>query len=391
MTNLRFPEHETQSDLPPLDVFFGRSVEMQVIRKKLEMVSRSNVPVLVQGETGTGKELCARLIHGSSDGLPGQLVKVSCPDIPPGLMEAELFGYEEGAFAGAHSARSGRLEEAYSGTLVLDRVGSLSLGLQSKLSQALEDGWFLRMGEEEPRTIHTRIVSIADRDLRQQVAEGTFRLDLLYRINTVTIQLPPLRRRKEDLPQLVEYLMGHHARALQIARVPLSHTVGRLMQCYEWPGNIRQLDTLIRNYVLTGDEDALVAGLAGEAREPSIAGADVDVSQPISLKAVTRNATHDLERQIILKVLKAHNWNRQKTAKWLKISYRSLLYKLNEVEAEDAAGSPGAPSHARVQTAPAWISRSAPDRQTSSSRHHHNSVRVANSAPTARRDGEGSS
>ena len=337
MTTVRFSDHETQIDLPPVDIIFGRTPEMQVIRRKLEMVAKTNVAVLVQGESGTGKELIARLIHGTSERTVGELVKVSCPAIPQGLIETELFGYEKGAFTGAHSTKRGRLEQAHGGTLFLDEVGSLDVGVQSKLLQVLQDGSFMRVGGHETRTIQTRVVSVANRDLRDQVADGTFRLDFLYRINAVTILLPPLRQRVEDIPQLVNYLVSHHALMFRVNPTPLSRNAVRLMQKYDWPGNIRQLDNLIRSYVLMGSEDALISELVEEKKPASTTVANVDVSEPISLKLVTRKATRELERQIILKVLKANNWNRQKTAKWLKISYRSLLYKLNEVEAEDAA------------------------------------------------------
>jgi len=337
MATVRFSEQETRLDLPPLEVIFGQSAEMQVIRRKLEMVARTNVAVLVQGESGTGKELCARLIHGTSERLTGELVKVSCPAIPAGLIETELFGYEKGAFTGAHSTKRGRLEQAHGGTLFLDEVGSLDINVQSKLLQVLQDGSFMRVGGHETRTIETRIVSVANRDLRDQVADGTFRLDFLYRINAVTINLPPLRSRAEDLPQIVDYLVGHHARIFNANPAPLSRNTLRLMQKHSWPGNIRQLDNLIRSYVLIGNEEALVGELVEEEKPAAKAASDVDVSEPISLKTVTRKATHELVRQIILKVLKANNWNRQKTAKWLKISYRSLLYKLNEVQAAGMA------------------------------------------------------
>jgi two-component system response regulator AtoC len=313
---------------------------MQVIRRKLEMVAKTNVAVLVQGESGTGKELCARLIHGTSERTLGELVKVSCPAIPQGLIETELFGYEKGAFTGAHSTKRGRLEQANGGTLLLDEVGSLDMSVQSKLLQVLQDGSFMRVGGHETRNIQTRVVSVANRDLRDQVADGTFRLDFLYRINAVTINMPPLRRRSEDLPQLVDYFIGHHARMFHTNPTPLSRSVIRMMQRYDWPGNIRQLDNLMRSYVLMGSEDALVTELAEDEKPSASVVSDVDVSQPISLKVVTRKATHELERQIILKVLKANNWNRQKTAKWLKISYRSLLYKLNEVGALELNGGP---------------------------------------------------
>lgn len=355
MTTVRFSDYESQADLPPVEIFFGSTPEMEVIRRKLEMVAKTNVPVLIQGESGTGKELCARLIHGTSERTVGELVKVSCPAIPQGLIETELFGYEKGAFTGAHSTKRGRLEQAHGGTLFLDEVGSLDMGVQSKLLQVLQDGTFMRVGGHETRSISTRIVSVANRDLREQVAEGSFRLDFLYRINAVTIQLPPLRHRAEDIPQLVDYLIEHHARTFRVNPPPLSRNAVRLMQRYGWPGNIRQMDNVIRSYVLMGNEDNVVADLVEEDRAPVSPVPEIDVSQPLSLKVITRKATHELERQIILKVLKANNWNRQKTAKWLKISYRSLLYKLNEVEAEGGKlvhGSVRPRTHARSGLTP---------------------------------------
>ena len=328
MTNVRFPNN---NDLPPVEVIFGNTLEMQLIRQKIETIARTNVPVLIQGESGTGKELCARLIHANSDRSMAELVKVSCPAIPHGLLETELFGYEKGAFTGAHSTKRGRVEEAHGGTLLLDEVGSLDIGVQSKLLQVLQDGTFMRVGGHDTRTIQTRIISVANRDLRDQVTEGSFRLDFLYRINAVTLSLPPLRSRAEDVPQLVEYLTAYHARFFRANPTPLSRNAIRLMQRYDWPGNIRQLDNLIRSYVLIGNEDALVSELTEDRKASAPELQEIDTSQPISLKVITKKATQNLERQIILKVLKAHNWNRQKTAKWLKISYRSLLYKLNEV------------------------------------------------------------
>jgi two-component system response regulator AtoC len=356
MTIVRFSERDVANDLPPVEVFFGHTKAMEIIRRKLEMVARSNVAVLVQGESGTGKELCARLIHGTADSA-GELVKVSCPAIPAGLIETELFGYEKGAFTGAHSTKRGRLEQANNGTLLLDEVGSLDIGVQSKLLQVLQDGSFMRVGGYETRTIQTRVVSVANRDLRDQVAEGTFRLDFLYRINAVTIQLPPLRERAEDIPQFVEHFTALHARAFQVKPAPISRNVVRLMQKHDWPGNIRQLDNMVRGYVLMGSEDALVAELVEEDRSISKASADVNLDQPISLKVVTKQATQELERQIILKVLKANNWNRQKTAKWLKISYRSLLYKLNEVGASGTGEFIG--GHMRTRTQARQTSTSA--------------------------------
>lgn len=317
-------------DLPPLDIIFGKTASMQAVRNKLERVAETDVPVLIQGESGTGKELAVRLLHSLSMRARGSLVKVSCPAIPHTLLETELFGYEKGAFTGAMTTKLGRVEQAHMGTLFLDEVGSLDLGVQSKLLQVLQDGTFVRVGGHEARTITTRLVSASNTDLRSQVEDGTFRLDFLFRINAVTINLPPLRQRIADLPILIDYFIEHYAKVFHHTPELLSKSAIRLMQNYHWPGNIRQLENLIRSYVLIGSEEALVAEMMPEPARGGIT-TDIDLSEPISLKNITKQATHDLERQIILKVLQANSWNRQKTAKWLQISYRSLLYKLSEV------------------------------------------------------------
>ncbi|HEU5342248.1 sigma-54 dependent transcriptional regulator [Edaphobacter sp.] len=323
-------------NLPPLDIVFGKTAAMQAVRNKLERVAETDVPVLIQGDSGTGKEICVRLLHALSLRARGSLVKVSCPAIPNTLLETELFGYEKGAFTGAMTTKLGRVEQAHNGTLFLDEVGSLDLGVQSKLLQVLQDGTFVRVGGHEPRSIATRLVSASNTDLRNQVEDGTFRLDFLFRINAVTINLPPLRQRIADLPILIDYFIEHYAKVFHTTPELLSKSAVRLMQNYHWPGNIRQLENLIRSYVLIGSEEALVAELMPEEPHSGIV-TDIDLSVPVSLKNITKKATQDLERQIILKVLQENSWNRQKTAKWLQISYRSLLYKLSE------AGMPEVP------------------------------------------------
>jgi len=326
--------HDTESvaslNLPPLEIIFGKTAAMQAVRNKLERVAETEVPVLIQGESGTGKEICVRLLHAYSMRARGSLVKVSCPAIPNSLLETELFGYEKGAFTGAMSTKLGRVEQAHNGTLFLDEVGSLDLAVQSKLLQVLQDGTFVRVGGHEPRSIATRLVSASNTDLRNQVEDGTFRLDFLFRINAVTINLPPLRQRIADLPVLIDYFIEHYAKIFHTTPELLSKSAVRLMQSYHWPGNIRQLENLIRSYVLIGSEEALVAEMMPEEPRSGIT-TEIDLSEPVSLKNITKKATQDLERQIILKVLQENSWNRQKTAKWLQISYRSLLYKLSEV------------------------------------------------------------
>ncbi len=331
-------------DLPPLDVVFGRTPSMQAVRQKIERVASTDVPVLLQGETGTGKEICARLVHALSRRSKDSLVKVSCPSIPQTLLETELFGYEKGAFTGAHTTKRGRVEQAHMGTLFLDEVGSLDLMVQSKLLQVLQDGTFVRVGGHSTLAIETRLVSAANQDLRNQVEDGSFRLDFLYRINAVTINLPPLRARKEDVPRLVDYFLEQHARTFNLSPRPLSRNALELMQRYDWPGNIRQLENIVRSYVLIGNEDILADELMPQQSVNDKIMADIDLSEPVSLRHITKKATLDLERHIILKALQANSWNRQKTAKWLHISYRSLLYKLSE-ESSPVLMMPSAQKH----------------------------------------------
>jgi two-component system, NtrC family, response regulator AtoC len=313
-------------DLPPMEVIFGSSPQMRLVRATVERVTDSDLPVLIQGESGTGKEIIAKLLHYRSDRAAVPWVKVICPAIPAALIESELFGYEKGAFTGANTTRRGRVELAHGGTLFLDEIGSLDTAAQAKLLQLLQDGSFTRVGGYDVKRIDARIVSAANGDLQRQLREGSLRLDFLVRINAITIDLPPLRSRIADLPSLVNYFIERYSIEFRARPKPLSGYVHKMMQRFDWPGNIRQLENMIRSYVLIGNEEALANEFlrtAGDERE-----LDIDLSKPLSLKELTKAATTDLERRVILQVLQANEWNRQKTARWLKMSYRSLLYKL---------------------------------------------------------------
>jgi two-component system response regulator AtoC len=301
---------------------------MALAREKLERVAASTVPVLFQGESGTGKEILAKLLHLRSARAKYALVKVTCPAIPSTLIETELFGYEKGAFTGANFTKPGRVEFADRGTLFLDEIGSLDPSVQIKLLQLLQEGTYFRVGGQEARRIDTRLISAANESLAQQVKEGTLRLDFFFRINAVTILVPPLRQRMIDLPALVDYFLDVNAMAFRRKVKPLSRNILTLMHSYEWPGNIRQLENLVRSYVLIGSEETLAAELVPNITQQ--VSTEIYLGEPVCLKRITRDARYDLERQIILKVLQANGWSRQKTAKWLQISYRSLLYKLRD-------------------------------------------------------------
>src|SRR5690348_5910413 len=194
---------QSLGEIPPESVVFGRSEAMRMLRERLDKVAGANVPVLIHGESGTGKDIIARLIHGFSPWRTGPFVKVNCPAIPGTLLESELFGYEKGAFTGAYGSKPGRVELAHRGTLFLDEISELDLDLQSKLLQLLQDGQFCRIGAQEDKRVEVRIVCATNRHLETEIENGTFRQDLFYRINVVNLALPPLRERRADIQELV--------------------------------------------------------------------------------------------------------------------------------------------------------------------------------------------
>ncbi|KAA6458340.1 sigma-54-dependent Fis family transcriptional regulator [Acidobacteria bacterium AB60] len=321
------------SRLPPDEVVFGTSGEMSLARANLQLAARSDVPVLLQGESGTGKDILARLLHARSSRGHQPWVKVMCPAIPHSLIESELFGHERGAFTGANCTKRGRVELAHGSTLFLDEVGGLDLAVQAKLLQLLQDGSFTRVGGQETLRVQIRIVSSANVNLRRKTDEGSFRLDLLYRLNAITINLPPLRNRIHDLPVLIDYFLHRYSDSLQRAVRPLSSQTLTQMRRFSWPGNIRQLENLIRSYVVIGDEDVLRADMFPEAEPDEFT--QIDLAQPVCLKQITKSMTAKLEQEIIRRVLEAQGGSRRKTARWLNISYRSLLYKLGEAHSLD--------------------------------------------------------
>ena len=338
MAQARTAEFVDIRDLPPMNVIFGQSPMMTLARQKLERTAESSVPILLQGESGTGKDIFAKLLHARSNRSKAAWVKVTCPAIPHSLIESELFGYERGAFTGAYATKRGRVELAHLGTLFLDEVGSLDMAVQAKLLQVLQDGTFMRIGAQESRRVQTRLICAANGNLRQQTEDGSFRLDFFFRINAVTIDLPPLRQRAADIPVLIDHFLELHSKAYRLSPKPLSREMVRLMKRYNWPGNIRQLENMIRSYVLIGNEEALAAELVPFT--PASLIPEIDLANPISLKEITKAATRELEREIVLKVLQANGRSRLKTAKWLNISYRSLLYKLQESKASEHPGRP---------------------------------------------------
>ena len=319
---------EPVQGLPPDDVIFGKSPVMVKIRQKLEKAAGANIAILLRGQSGTGKEVFAKLIHSQSPWRSGPFVKVSCPAIPGTLIESELFGYEKGAFTGAYGAKPGRIELAHRGTLFLDEIGDLESSLQAKLLQFLQNGEFNRIGAAGDRRIDVRFVCATNRSLENEMKSGRFREDLFYRISVLTIHLPSLYDRRGDIPTLVDYFLRTHSMRLGRSARPLTECLLSELMKYSWPGNIRELENLIKSYVVFESEEDVRAALqnGGENfRQPEIPSSGV-----VSLKTVIRTATKQLERAFILKALQAHNWNRRKAASALGISYAGLLCKMRE-------------------------------------------------------------
>lgn len=315
--------------LPPESVIFGGTPAMRDVRQKLERVAGANLSVLISGESGTGKDIVARLLHLYSPWAHGPFVKVNCPAIPGTLLESELFGYEKGAFTGAYAQKPGRVEMAHRGTLFLDEIAELDAMLQAKLLQLLQDGQFSRIGAQEDKKVEVRVVCATNRELHDEIEQGHFRHDLFYRIAAMTIHLPPLRERVVDLPLISEYLLQYYNDKLNGRATILRPAVMAKMQRYSWPGNIRQLENLIKRYVVMGTEDVILSELMQPNDRDTFSSMTFD--GPVSLKKLTRQTVRKVEARIILNALHANNWNRKKAARSLDISYRALLYKLKEV------------------------------------------------------------
>lgn len=301
---------------------------MRAVRRKLDRSAGLNVPILVLGESGTGKEVLARYIHSLSPWRNGPFVKVNCAAIPGTLLESELFGYQKGAFTGATAAKPGRIEAAQGGTLFLDEIADLDAGLQAKLLHVLQDGVFTRIGDFEEKHMDARVICATNRLLRQEIESGAFRSDLFYRINVISIQLPPLRDRRDDIPQLADYFRQRFNERFQRDVSPLSRESIELLRAKDWPGNVRELENCIARYVVLGSEEVLFTEKT-ERTSPKISVV-AQSDGKIPLKHIAQQATRRMEQEVILKVLQANHWNRRKTAEALKISYRALLYKVRQ-------------------------------------------------------------
>jgi DNA-binding NtrC family response regulator len=317
------------------DKLIGDSPGMLQIKAVIEQVADSELTILIRGESGTGKEIVARMLHSLSARKSGPFVKVNCAAIPRELLEAELFGYEKGAFTGAHKTKPGRFEMANKGTIFLDEIGDMPLELQSKLLQVLEQYEFMRVGGIKTIKVDTRIVCATNRDLEKALKDGTIREDLFYRLNEVTLNLPPLREKCEDIPLLIEHFLQKYYTLYNKKYRPLSSATIELLQGFDWPGNVRQLENIIKQIVVREDENIVldtIKRLSGELTSPFVSTNPTSDVKSFSLKKRVGTAVAEKEKTLITQALNKTNWNRRKAAKLLEISYRSLLYKIKEYQ-----------------------------------------------------------
>ena len=315
---------------------------MKRVRELLDQVAPVNVTVLIQGESGVGKEVVARALHDSSPRSDHTFVKVNCAALPEDLLESELFGYERGAFTGAVSRKPGKFEVADQGTIFLDEIGEMSPGLQAKLLQVLQDATFSRLGGNREIHVDVRVICATHQPLIQMVAASTFREDLYHRLNVVDIQIPPLRERREEIPALVETFL--HRFALKYGKAPRqpSAALMRAFERYPFPGNIRELENMIKRVVvLETEQPVLEELLTGQRvrRGPSrLAGLIDELAESagdVPLKEVGRRAALEAEKETIESILARTDWNRKKAAALLGVSYKTLLQKIRECGLEE--------------------------------------------------------
>jgi two-component system response regulator AtoC len=347
---------------------WGASERMRALAQTIDQIADSDVTVLVRGESGVGKELVARALHRRSNRHAAPFVKVNCAALPGELLESELFGHERGAFTGAASTRIGKFEQADGGTIVLDEIGEMKPALQAKLLHVLQDGDFTKLGSNKRIHVDVRVVAATNRNLEQMLSSGDFREDLYYRLEVIELTIPPLRERRDEIPALIDFFLKRSSRMYRRPIRPLSPELRQTFNEYDWPGNIRELENMIKRVVVLQNEqqvmreiqrkvlppagpEPLVVAMATPAAESSsaaAAGADMldgvdwthdelrpgptaqDPSEPEGLIAVAKAAALRAERVVILQTLGQLHWNRRKAAQVLGVSYKTLLKKIKE-------------------------------------------------------------
>jgi two-component system response regulator AtoC len=332
---------------PDYPVIIGQSDQVKAIKQKIQTVSAKDITVLITGETGTGKELIARSIHYHSHRSTGPLVKISCGALPDELLESEVFGFQKGAFTGAHRNKPGRLELAHEGTLFIDEIGDLSLALQAKFLQVLEDKAFARLGGIYDKTVDARVVAATNSDLQKKVREGGFRKDLFYRLNVIHIKAPALRERKSDIPLLMHYFLNKYCLELRKDLLEAPTRVIKHLNAYHWPGNIRELENAVRRAVALRDWSFVFSEMVLESPRLRVETDGTEKAVPVpgwedekirrliresdfSLKNLSKMYVSEAEKNAILDALSRTQWNRKRAAEMLGVSYKTLLTRIED-------------------------------------------------------------
>ncbi len=316
------------------DLFFlAASPVMKQIHAQVALVARVDVPVLLLGESGVGKEVLARLIHKMSIRAKRPIVKVNCAALPAELLESELFGYEAGAFTGATSSKPGKFELANAGTIFLDEIGEMSPPLQAKLLHVLQDGRFSRLGGRNSIATDARVFAATNIDVQRAIAEYKLREDLYYRLNAFTMTIPPLRERRQEIPLLLKYYMNNLAAKFGKNPLPLSERLIEFCLRYRWPGNLRELGNLVKRYLVLEDEKLVVEELRAKCQDDGDSQGESTLSLPPNgkgLKALVRSLKDEAEAREIQRVLESTSWDRKLAAAELNISYKALSYKIKQ-------------------------------------------------------------
>ncbi len=324
--------------------FVCASPRMNEIRGQCAILARVDLPILILGESGTGKEIIAQYIHKMSPRAHRTFLKVNCAAMPADLLESELFGYEQGAFTGAVRSKPGKFEICNMGMILLDEIGEMPPSLQSKLLQVLQDGTFSRLGGRTCIKVDVRVVAATNIDMSAAIAARTFREDLYYRLNGFSIQLPPLRERKEEIPILIRHFMRKLSEKYAQQPLVMSDQLLQAFMEHNWPGNLRELENYVKRFLVLGDEQHVLAELRncpGEIVSPRKHRlVQVWTAPGGGLKMLARSAMGEAETEAIREVLNRHHWNRKKAAAELKISYKALLYKIRQYGLSPANTTP---------------------------------------------------
>jgi len=315
------------------DVFLsGESARMVKVFAQIERIASVDVPVLLLGESGVGKEVAARLIHKLSARRQCPFLKVNCAALPSELLESELFGYDAGAFTGATRSKPGRFELCNKGTILLDEIGEMPPALQAKLLEVLQDGEFNRLGGRSTVKVDVRVLAATNIDMPKALANKQFRPDVYYRLNIFSLHIPPLRDRREEIPLLLEYFMNRAAAQLGCEPKPISKRVLEFCLQYRWPGNVRELENFVTRYAILDAEEAILSQLESEAAYPSDnsigAAAPSNSDSSNNLKSTLEGLKAQAEKKAILIALLRTKWRRKEAAQLLKMCTKTLHYKM---------------------------------------------------------------